>query len=279
MEGLRGFIKGLLEEARVNEKHINEILSPENMKEMEMAFTHSSFDSVNNYELYEYLGDGSVNEFVPYYIRERFPNIISVKWLTRIKHNLVSKKQLAKLARNRGIEKYIRMSQEIQELKKKKQFEKNKDYMSILEDVMEAFIGCLIIIIQKSGRSHGVAVQIVHNLLRSFFDQEEIDIEYSKVFDPISRLKELYESKVRNIKWPYGLDKSYVITRANNTVKVEVYGWPLHDKKAVDANKMLLATTTDTNQEEALTAACEKALEVLDSSYGIKEFIPNAHQK
>jgi len=274
------FQVALLKRGKVKDDHIKLFLSDKNMIELKSAFTHPSYDPVHNFEMYELLGDGTVNEFVPYYIRDRFPRIVSVKWLTRIKHNLVSKKQLAIFARKEGLEDHILYGEEIAALKIKapkdlSQYKsskgKSKDYISVLEDVMEAYLGCLVTIIQNSGKTHGVAVQICHNILKSFFDVEEITLEYDKVFDAISRLKELYESKKRGFRWPN--DQAYVVTKINdNTFKADVYGWAKGNKKSEPQNKILLGSATATDGDEAKQKAAATALAVLDSSYGISEF-------
>jgi dsRNA-specific ribonuclease len=280
------FVSALLKRGNVKEVHIKLFLSDTNMIELKKAFTHPSYDHINNFEMYELLGDGSVNEFVPYYIRDRFPKIISVKWITRIKHNLVSKKQLAIFARKEGIEDHILYGDEIAVLKAKapkdlRQYKsskgKSKDYISVLEDVMEAFFGCLVTIIQNSGKSHGVAVQICHNIMRSFFDAEEISTKYDEVFDAISRLKELYESKNRGFRWPN--DQAYVVNKVNDTFKADVYGWPKGTKTPEDKNKILLASAVGVDKDEAKQKAAAKALAILDSSYAIKEFPSNPYER
>lgn len=278
-----------LKRGKVKDEHIASFLSPSNLVELRMAFTHPSYNPTENYQLYELLGDGNINEFVPYYIRKRFPRIISVKWLTRIKHNLVSKKQLAIFARKEGFEDHILYGEEVAIMKKKVPVDlrtyhsskgkgKAKDYISVLEDVMEAYFGCLITIIENSGKSHGVAIQIVHNILRSFFDAEEISTKYEEVFDAVSRLKELYESKKRGFRWPN--DKAYVVTKINETTfQADVYGWAKGDKKPEDANKVKLATAKATDKEEAKQKAATIALAMLDSVYHIQEFPADPYER
>lgn len=281
------FQVAMLKRGLVKEKNIEKILSEENMKELKKAFTHSSHDPDNNLEMYEFLGDSTVNEFVAYYIKKRFPKIVSVKWLTRIKHNLVSKKQLAVFCRREGLEDHILCSDEIRALKSKLPKDirdyrsakgKNKDYVSVLEDVMEAYMGCLVTIITNSGNQHGTAVQVCHNILESFFDAEKISIKYEDVFDAVSRLKELYESKRRGFRWPN--DQAYVVTKIKDeSFKAQVYGWPLDDRKPEEKNKTLLAEEFGTDGEEAKQKAATKALLVLDSVYNIPENTSDAYEK
>lgn len=288
-ENFKEFIASLLRRGRVNEKHIEMMLTEENMKKALTAFTHKSIDTVENYEQYEFFGDPIVNEFVPFYIRQRWPRMKSVKWLTKVKHNLISKKYLALLSRRQGLEDYIRVAPELQTKKgkpflvadAKKMLESARfgelsgqmsvvAYVSILEDVMEAFFGWLVEVVEDSGMSHGIAIQISHNILRSFFDNEEISIKYEDVFDAISRLKELYESKSRGYRWPN--DKAYFITQLeDDKFKVDVYGWPKGDKKVTDENKVKLATVTGFDKDDVKQKAAAAALQALDRTYHITE--------
>lgn len=291
------FITSLLRRGRVNDANIAMFLTPENIAEARIAFTHASFDPVNNGERYEYFGDPVVNEFVPWYIHGRFPKIQSIKWLTRIKHNLISKKSLAQIARAQGLEKFVRFAPELT-TKKGKQFlladvvedlkkmtisqisghQAAFTYLSMLEDSVEAFFGWLVETVLKSGKSHGVAIQICHNILRSFFDNEEISIKYDEVFDAVSRLKELYESKARGYKWPN--DKAYnVVNLEGDKFKVEVFGWPKGDKKVDPANRVTLASQTGTDKDDVKQKAAAEALRVLAKVYHIVELPPDPYQR
>jgi len=272
----------------VSDKHIAQILTDKNVKNfLDTVFTHSSFDPINNYELDEFLGDGTVNECIVYYIRHRFPKIISVKWMTRIKHNLSSKKQLAHYASATGLDKYVRYGDEMEEIiAANPNLKSNIEYMSMLEDVMEAFCGHLILTIEGAGHSHGVAVQIVHNILYSFFDAEEISLKYEDVFDGITRLKELYESKAKGLRWPTGKVKVYRITKIGDEKKgeqvgyeVQVYGWPKGNKTPIDENRVVLATARASSDDVAKHEASVKALKVLETTYGIVEFKADPYQR
>src|SRR5271156_4221669 len=80
-------------------------------KEMEMfleAFTDASYDEIYNYELIEFSGDLDVNRAIGGYIRQRYPHIINVEWLTKIKHYLTSKRALSIIADKLGFVEYIR---------------------------------------------------------------------------------------------------------------------------------------------------------------------------
>jgi len=291
------FISGLLRRGRVNDTHIEMFLTPENLAKAREAFTHSSFDADKNYEMPEFFGDSIINGFVPWYIRLRFPKIKNIKWLTRIKHNLISKKVLAQLARAQGLEKYIRFGdtlitkkgkpfllKDVVEILRTKTISEITGhmaaftYLSLLEDSMEGFFGWLVMTVIDSGKSHGVAIQICHNILRSFFDAENISIEYDQVFDAVSRLKELYEMKSRGYRWPN--DKAYQITSIeDDKFRVDVFGWPKGDKKVTDENRVKLATEVGHDKDDVKQKAAGKALQVLARTYHISETPPDPYQR
>jgi dsRNA-specific ribonuclease len=296
-QDFKNFLTSLLKRGKIRDSVIETLLTPENLEEFKIAFTHPSAGAPRDYQLYEFLGDVVVNEFVPFYLRWRFPKIVSVKWITRLKHTLISKKFLAKLAREQGIDSHaiygdapfsdsegrslIGMRKEIE---LNPDLDSNMHYLNMMEDIMEAFFGCLVTITENSGKLHGVAIEISRNILRSFFDPIDIPHRYEDVFDPVSRLKELYESRVRGYKWPN--DQAYKFEKIeypDGTFKFKavVYGWPAGDKTVKPENKVELATamSISTNKDDAKQKAAQKALQVLDVTWNIKENQLNPHEK
>jgi dsRNA-specific ribonuclease len=251
------------------------------MVEFRKAFTHASSDPINNYEMYEFLGDTTVNSVIAYYLQQRFPKIVSVKWLTKLKHNLSSGKMLAKIAKQHGLDRYVKYGQEFEEkINKNPDLNTNTDYLAMLEDVLEAFFGCLVTIVEKSGKVFGVGQQIAYTIISSFLNELEISIKYEDVFDAVSRLKELYESKHRGSKWPHS--ETYEITKlADGKYQVKVFGWPLGDKKYdkehPEENRVELANVKSLNKDEAKQKASNLALRKLDTVYHITEAIPNPY--
>lgn len=261
-----------------------ELLQNENIKLFRTAFTDSSFDSTNNYEYLEFLGDGCIGEFSVFYITDRFPYVTSPKWLTRIKHNMISKKSLAYFSRKYHFEHFIRIAPLFFPKKKKtnpinvadirnllsgmadiNQIAKQSqvlEYLSILEDVVEAFVGCISFTINKMGKSHGLAVQIIHNILSYMLDREEISLDYKVVFDPITRLKELYDKLRWLTNQTYNISKNETL----RNVTIDVYGFP-------GGQRTKLVSVTGLEQDFVKLEVAEKALKVLEEKYGIKEDI------
>jgi len=288
MSEFYNFIVGLFKRGKVKESNIKIFLDEATMAEFKVAFTHPSAGQERDYQLYELLGDTVINEFVVFYLMDRFEKIKSVKWITRLKHNLISKKFLALLARKEGIDNFaiygdkpfscsegksLGMKQEIE---KNQNLDKNMFYLSMLEDIMEAFFGCLVKTIRKHGKSYGVAKEISNNILKSFFDPVPIPIEYKLVFDPISRLKELYESKNKELRWPN--DAAYQCLKNGDEHEIIVYGWPKGDKQPILQNRIELGRAKSINKKDAKEEAADKAIKSLEN-WGITEYVPNPYEK
>jgi dsRNA-specific ribonuclease len=171
---------------------------------LERAFTHPSVDPVENYEFYEFIGDVTVNKCIVWHAHRRFPHLRTVKGveiISQLKSNLVSRKSLSSFADKLDFWKYIRMTSEIQERHKKK----------VLEDVFEAFIGALEMIIDDCVNPHsgyGVCYTIIDSILSNIkISLATIDLKDSK-----TRLKELFDKNpnLKNLK--------YIVTSNRNGV-------------------------------------------------------------
>ena len=56
-EDFQNMIKNILKKANLKEHYVNILLTDENLKEYGNAFTSDSADPINNYQIYEKLGD------------------------------------------------------------------------------------------------------------------------------------------------------------------------------------------------------------------------------
>lgn len=274
----KNFIQNLLRKGNLNEKHILKFTNKENIRLFVNAFTHKTFDAEENYELPEFLGDTTVNWAIARYIREWDSKIVSVKYLTRLKHNISSKKQLALIAHNAGFMCHIRIGEELQEkfIDMENNIKlKNKDYLSVLEDTFEAFIGTVEHIIEKHLGVVGSGMGICYNIIKSFLDQIHISLRYEDIFDAKTRFKELCDKRGWDFKSTMSTSESYEDGRKIYTVKV--IGYPFGNKKKEEENKGELAEITLPIKIEAQNKAAEKALTKL-KKYDIWDPPPNPYQ-
>lgn len=179
-------IRSTIERSGLKKEYIDKLLSDERAIDMyNCVFTHLSADSEKNYEWLEILGDSTLNKCVVWYISKRFPQLRcpeGVKIIARLKINLISKKTFAEIATNLNWWEFVTAEEEIKQTKKKK----------LMEDIFEAFFGateCLIDSIVYPGSGYAICYRIVASLFNSL----DISLSYESLYDPITRLKEIFD--------------------------------------------------------------------------------------
>ena len=189
-EELKPFLYNLLRTfPELSRKNIDKILSEQNMIEFKKAFTSPAADPDYNYEFYEMMGDSTANNCVMWYFQRRFfPQIENIKTvkgnmtplaiMSRLKQEGASVRQFSKFSNNLGFLPYITMTN----------LEYNKP-IKILEDVFEAFLGCLVYHCDIIFGLH-TGFTIAYPFIQKLFDNENISIEREKLYEPKSLLNE-----------------------------------------------------------------------------------------
>lgn len=178
-------IRTLLKRAKIKNKYIDYILSDDGMNIYNKAFTSSSANSEENYEVFEQLGDLSANKFITWYMYKRFPQLNcpqGVKVVARLRINYGSKQTFWKIADSLGFWKFITATEEERGTKRK----------PLLEDTLESFIGATEYLLDTKIKL-GVGYAIVYDILASIFDDIPISLEYNDLYDAKTRLKELFD--------------------------------------------------------------------------------------
>ena len=83
-------IRDLLVKGKLKPEYIDALTNDENMKEYSKAFTAASADPMNNYEIFEQIGDLTANKFIVWYAYKRFPQLncpLGVKVVARLRIN------------------------------------------------------------------------------------------------------------------------------------------------------------------------------------------------
>ena len=195
----------LMIRGKLKSKYVVKLLEvPEVLGYWERAFTHKSYDPINNYEFLEFLGDGTVNNCTKWYISRKFNEYDLTpspqEPLSRLMITIVQNKTLADFAFKLGFWTYLRSSVP----------QRQSDMKDMLEDVFEAFIGTTQWVIDKHiGMGAGYA--ICYNIIASILDNEERikkfvarrerglpAIEYDDVCDSITILKQTMEDAALN---------------------------------------------------------------------------------
>lgn len=246
-------------------KNVALFTDDESMQIFRRAFIHPSVNSSYNYEQLEFSGDAVVNTCVAQYLRERFPRVINSKYLTRLKHNLISKSDLSALSEKNGFLSHIYYDS--------RQVQRNtEEFTSMMEDVLEAFFGALIIVINKKKRN-GVGFGVCYYLIKKMYDEREISLNYWDIFDPRSIIKELFDM----LKWHF--EKNTPYRKEGNGYRATIYGFPNGDREAKPENKTQLASVVKGTKTEAEQSSAQNALYVLRKRYNIRPSYPSPYSR
>lgn len=249
-------ISAVLKRTKLNSEKISELTSPVSLALFSQAFVPKEVDPRSNYERLEFEGDVVVNMVVVEYIGLRFPEILDVGHATRIKHNLISKKQLGLMAMKLGFDRFVRYGEKIRtSLARDPKREENAEWMSLMEDVFEAFIGALVKLSNERW-SRGVGYHLAFNLVTSILDDIGVDTAYDKVYDPKSRLKEIYDQE----HWTF--DRRVFVV--NETIEGETRTYTVSVYKPGERRPYVVTSGVQkTNTEHD---AAEKAISALAAS-------------
>jgi dsRNA-specific ribonuclease len=184
------FIRNILKLSNLTKKQISDLVD-KNILLYEQVFTHKSANENINYEIYEFLGDTTVNKAIAWYLTRRYPQLAcpkGVKILTRLKINLVSKKSFSILAKRLYFWNFVTASEE----------ERQNRMNKILEDVFEAFFGLTEYLVDTDIQ-FGLGYAICYNIIHHLMEQENISLKYEDLFDAKTRLKEIFDYFKENI--------------------------------------------------------------------------------
>lgn len=271
------FITSLLKKGKIKDKYIELLTQEKNMEIYSSAFTSELVDELNNYQVYEQLGDLTGNKFIVWYIYKRFPQLKcaeGVKVAARLRINYGSKNSFCSIAENYGFWDFISATNDLRQRKKK----------SLLEDVFEAFIGATETILD-SQTSVGVGYACVYRILSSIFDEIPISLKYEDLYDAKTRLKELFDihsEKLGPLRYEerredllshsmiYRLDGAKYETRPDGTVNT--------NSIVTKYKKILIGQGKAALKADAEQVASSMALQTL-SSQGYIKYAPSIYAK
>jgi dsRNA-specific ribonuclease len=235
----------------LKKKYITQILNdPENINIFSQVFTHESAYPERpdfNYEIYEQLGDLTANKFIVHYMYNRFPQLkctFGLKIVARLRINYGSRQSFYKIAEKLGFWDFITISTE----------KKSKEMKDTLEDVFEAFIGALEFIVDSKFEV-GVGYAIVSKILKCLFDEIDISLTYENLYDPKTRLKELfnYRQDLGTIKY----EETIALTEFGKITTSDVF------IISVDNKKKKIGTGSSSLKKDSQQHASKHALSYL----------------
>ncbi len=218
MSTFREFIQAQLKIAKINQKYREAFTDPAGVQIFLTAVTHPTYDSENNYQELEFIGDGIIKGILSQYIPRRFPKLASGESkyskkgtgegvLSKTRRFLEQRKTLSDFALKLGFWNHVRADEETMTKLRKE----------TLEDVFEAFIGALVDIVDQRVK-RGLGYYYAYNYVEASLDDMEIEISTETLDDPITRINELYKANELKggkppLKWgdaAYHTDKFYV---------------------------------------------------------------------
>ena len=187
-EEFKSFILQILSLGDIKDIYKNFLVNETNLNLFSNAFTAKSAHLTNNFEVYEQLGDLCVNKFIVFYMYKRFPKLNcseGVKVVARLRINYGARNSFFNFANNLGFWKFISASTD----------DRNRRMKPLMEDVFEAFFGCVESIIDSHfiNNEYGLGYRICCKILKNIFDQIPISLKYEDLYDAKTRLKELFD--------------------------------------------------------------------------------------
>lgn len=179
LEHLKAFVKGVLGD--IGDEDIREALLTEPaLRQWQNVFTSDSYDPVNNYQLFEIIGDAVLNDAFLNYMVDLYPDSVNTANLTRSLNYYMSYKYQVELGQKMGLDKMILTNKTLTD--------------KTTEDVFEAFFGALQRITDNimingerafENEGYGMASQ----LLRRILGPIDLIVEA----DPIVQIKERFD--------------------------------------------------------------------------------------
>lgn len=207
--GFERFIRDLLaKQARLNPDRID-IIIKNNLDNFLTVFTHKSVDQQNNYEFLEILGDVTVNKIVVQYYLDLYKkefigknnggNMGAVAILSRLKISGVQKKTLSDFGNSLGFWNFARVDPS--------EIKTNKDRQSLIEDMFEAFIGCLETVVDLNFGAH-TGHGICYVFMKPLIDTLKISTNYDDLYDSKTKVNEKVHMMNKMIQVKYETRKT-----------------------------------------------------------------------
>jgi len=266
-DGLPALVRSIVSMSGLKQKYVDMLCSEDSMRIYRQAFTHSTVDPVNNYEWLEILGDATLNKIIVWYISRRFPilqNADGVKVIARLKINMVSKKKFAEIAHILGLEPHIRFDMSAAATNNNR----NNHHLfkrSISEDVLEAFFGATELLIDslvEPGSGHGVCYLIMSKIL----DGMDISLEYTDLYDPITRLKETFDMHRMRLPGRIEYEPCRQTTSEKGDTIMSTRVW----HNGPNQQSVCMGSGTALTPDEAKQAAATEAIEFLKTRGFVK---------
>lgn len=192
-----------------------------------------------SYEVLEFVGDAILNKVVATYLVERYPDQ-NEGFYTRTRTKIVNGKMLGKLSKEIGFQPFVMLSLQIEE-------SDGRNIYSIMEDVLEAFIGALYMDLGDD-----VVTEWITTMLETHLDFADLIRQNHNYKDIIIKY---FQANMGYV--PRFVEADIVVHQHHKTYKVMLK----------DPNDNVISVGTGGNKKEAENDAAKVALEQLSIEY------------
>ena len=176
-------IYGLTSLSGLTETQLKKVVNPHTIATVyKVVFTHSSV-SKDNYEFYEFRGDGVVNKAIVNFIIDRFPQLCmpeGVPILTNLKNRLQSTQVLSRLGRQLKITRFLDQAPDVP-----------INIEAVSEDIFEAYFGATEMLVDSI--VSGVGYTACQRILFKILEREQISLAFEDIYFSKSIVKEFLE--------------------------------------------------------------------------------------
>ena len=197
----------------------------------------------------------------------------AVKILARLKANLGSKHTFEKLSESLGFWDFI--SSGMDEMKKNGEViiyevrqRKKKD---LLEDTLESFIGVTQTLIDEFIKE-GVGFKICYNIIKNIYDTIDISLKYKDLWDPITRLKELFDKYNEEFGGKFSKKNISAIDIENENNEYST--WNVDISYTKDGKKHIIGSGSHAKKKDAEQIAAKESIKKLNDLGFIKDVDP-----
>lgn len=208
----------------IKSEYLSKYINEDTIYKFALAFTHESYDPLNNYEYFETLGDATLNKCAVWYFHRRFPELRTLQdanyRMSLLKKQNVSKELFAKLSEKLGLDKIVRYKQSYNVGTKTKFVLVNN---KLRTDIFEAVMGCIEDVIDEKEHIF-VGASVVYNIFASLMDEMPFSYDIEMIEDSKTKIVQMEsQKKVIKIKFEDTFTDNIVTTEEGKERKERTY--------------------------------------------------------
>ena len=270
INNLTNFIKKMAGIGKIKERYVNMMIAPDNIQYYVIAFVHKSYNRYNNYEIFEQLGDLSVNKFVIWHAYRKFPQINfpdGTSIAARIRITFGSKFMLGSIGRNLNFGEFILSDSNSPDIR-------IPALEDLIEDTFEAFMGATEFIFDKCLMKH-TGYSFVYKILEGIFEiplyVPDFKLDYSILTDPVTILKELAESPdFYNVfpleNFPHENKLIYIASKVSENITSTTTVFLVYK----DGRRLKIGSGSASTKKKSKHIAAKNSLLTLERDYNLK---------